>query len=257
LRSISIAALLAGRELLTDYRQSRLSPLWPTIQPLAYALLFIVLRPLLGVPPDEGIPWRFALFAFVGMLTWQVWMEVMRAQMDGVRRHRSLMTRGELDAGTQFLATTLTALAHFLPGLMLAGAVAVFVLGAGLDDLLWFVFFGLSVVLNGAVIGAALQPFATLSGDIGRTIQSVSLALMISGAVFLPLPEEPPKLLFALVAANPLGALLNAAREPLIGGQWLSPVASFGWFGATVLLALLVPRINRKVLPILIERIGS
>ena len=256
-QSFAIAWLLARRELLAEYRQSRLSLLWPVLHPLLYTILFVLMRPVFGVEAAREIPWRFGLFAFVGMLAWQVWHEVLRGQMDALRRHRALVSRGELDAGALFLATTLQALVHATPGVLLAAVVGVVGLGADALAVASLAVFALVVVLNGAAIGALLQPFATLSTDVGRVIQSISLALMVTAAVFLPLPEDPSTLLKTMIAANPLGALLNAARAPLLGDDWLVPAATLAWTAATLAAALLAPRMNRRVLPVLVERMGG
>lgn len=256
-QTLAIAWLLARRELLAELRQSRLSPVWPLLHPLAYTILFVLMRPVFGVAPSREIPWEFGTFAFVGMLSWQAWNEVLRAQMDALRRNRSLVSRGELDAGALFVSTTMHAAVHMAPGLVVAAAVAVATLGAGLAEIASLAVFSLVVLLNGAAIGAVLQPFATLSTDVGRIIQSISLALMVTAAVFLPLPDEPSALLRGMIAANPLGALLNAARAPLLGDAWLVPMATLAWTAATLVAAALAPRMNRRVLPVLIERMGG
>lgn len=256
-RTISIARMLAGRELLSEYRQSRMSLIWPVLYPLMYTLLFVLLRPVLGGGMPGHSPWAFATFVFVGFSMWQTWFEVLRGQMDAIRRNRSLMSRGELSSGTLFAATTMVALAHFLPRLLFSVVAAAVFLKADLRALAMLGLFGLAVLLNGAAIGALLQPFATLSADVGKTIQSISLGILVTGAVFLPLPHAPSRLISTVIAINPMGSLLNAARAPLLGDPLVNPGASVFWLLATLVIAAAVPVLGRRVLPILVERMGS
>lgn len=255
-RSLAVAWLLAAREWVADFRQSRLSLVWPVVQPLAYTFLFVVLRPLMGGGANEH-PAAFAVFVFIGFTLWQTWFEVLRAQMDAIRKHKGLMSRGELSTATLALATALAAGIQLLPRLVLAVLASVLVIGAGPGAVAGLVGFSIVVLANGSVIGAILQPFATLSPDLGKSVQSISLALMVTGAVFIPTPQDPSAPLRAVFAANPMGTLLNAARAPVFDTSILSPAALLFWVIFTVAMVMLIPVIGRRVLPIVIERLGG
>lgn len=257
MRAASIARMLAGRELLSEYRQSRMSVVWPVLYPLMYTMLFVLLRPVLGGGMPGHSPWAFATFVFVGFTMWQTWFEVLRGQMDAIRKNRSLMSRGELSPGTLFAATTMVALAHFGPRLIVSMIASAVFLQADLRSLAMLCLFGIGVLLNGAAIGALLQPFATLSADVGKSIQSISLGLLVTGAVFLPLPQAPSRLISAVIAVNPMGSLLNAARAPSLGDDLVNPMASIAWLLATLAVTFMIPFVSRRVLPILVERMGN
>lgn len=256
-RAYSVARMLAGRELLSEYRQSRMSVAWPVLYPLLYTLLFVLLRPVLGGGMPGHSPWAFATFVFIGFTMWQTWFEVLRAQMDSIRRNRALMNRGELSSGTLFGATTLVAIVHFAPRLLISLIAAIFFLDANGMSICMLVGFGLAVLLNGAVVGAILQPFATLSADVGKSIQSISLGLLVTGAIFLPLPAAPSRLMSLVISLNPMGSLLNAARAPALGQQMVNPFASILWLLITLAVAAIIPFLGRKILPILVERMGN
>src|SRR5690606_3663752 len=170
-RALSVAWMLALREWRALLRQSRMAAVWPLVQPLAYTALLVALRPMFGMGA-AGAPLRFGVFVFIGFILWQSWFEVMRAEMDAIRRNKGLMSRGELGVGTLVLSTALAAAIQLVPRLLVGLAAAVFVLGADLPALLMLVGFGIATLVNGAVIGALLQPFSTLSPDLGKTIQS-------------------------------------------------------------------------------------
>lgn len=255
-RSFSVAWMLAAREWMADFRQSRFSLVWPVVQPLAYTFLFVILRPLVG-GGAHGDAAAFAIFVFVGFTIWQSWFEVLRAQMDAIRKHKGLMSRGELGTATLVLATAMSSAIQLLPRLVVAIVASVIVLGAGPAAIASLIGFSFIAMANGSVIGAMLQPFATLSPDLGKTVQSFSLALMITGAVFIPLPHDPPALLKTVFALNPMGTLLNAARGPLFDSPVLSPAMLMFWVAFTFVCAALLPVVGRRVLPIVVERLGG
>jgi len=60
-----------------------------------------------------------------------------------------------------------------------------------------------------------------------------------------------------LLSLNPLGPLLDAARAPLLGQAPHFSVASWVWIGLTLTALVVQVRLMRKVLPILLERVGG
>ena len=255
-RSVSVAWMLAAKDWTADLRQSRFSLAWPLVQPLAYTFLFIVLRPVMGAGVRSH-PADFAVFVFIGFTLWQTWFEVLRAEMDAIRRNKGLMSRGELGSATLVLATAFSSAMQLLPRLVVAIAAAVLVLGASPAAVAGLVVFSLATLANGAVIGAILQPFATLASELGKIVQSFSLGLMVTGAVFIPFPAHPPHMLSLILALNPMGTLLNAARAPLFLEPVASPAAVACWLAFTVAIAALLPAMGRRVLPVVIERLGG
>lgn len=254
-RAIGVAWMLALREWLADYRQSRMSVLWPLLHPLAYTGLFVLLRPLLGAEQGQGL--KFAIFVFVGFVLWQSWFETLRAQMDAIRRHKGLVARGELGTGTLCMAAQFGTALQFLPRLLLMLLAAALVLQPGVPALAGLLLFSVLALLNASAIGALLQPFSALSPDLGKTVQSISLALMVTGAVFLQMPDDPSSTVRTLLAINPMGTFLNAARAPLFGEGVNSTAALIVWTGVTGLICAAIPSIGRRTLPVVIERLGG
>lgn len=255
-RSIEVAAMLVQRELVADFRVSRMSLLWPVVYPLAYTLLIVFMRPVFG-GGFSGSHADFAVFVFAGFCIWQSWFEVLRRQMDAVRVNKSLVSRAEIGSSTLFLTTLFSTGAHLVPRLICATLFAALVLDAGPLAILGFWGGALVTLINGAVIGALIQPFSTLSPDLGKGIQSISLGIMITGAVFFRLPPQPSSGLIAMVGLNPMGALLNLSRAPLLGELPVAPAASFAWIAVTFMLLIAVLAMGKRILPILIERIGN
>lgn len=254
-RALSTGWMLASREWLADARQSRLGIVWPLLYPLGYTALLMLFRPVLPAPGEA--PHRFAVFVLVGFSLWQTWIDVLRLQLGAIRRYRGLVSRGELDSAALLATSALTAGLQLAPRLAMLVIVVVAVPGMDPAALAGLVAFSAVILLNGAVIGALLQPFATLSPGIDRVVQGLSLALLITGGVFVPMPRDPAPLLAAVMAANPMGVLLDAARAPLFG----EPIAAGAWVGAWTLAtlagALAWPLLGRRLLPIVTERLGN
>ena len=155
-------------------------------------------------------PARYALFAFVGFSVWQAWIETLRAQLGALRRYKSLVGRGDMGSGTIALSGAMTALIQLAPRLLLALVLALATQHpVTLFSLGMLLLGGILVVTNATAFGTLLQPWATLTPAVDRVVQSVTLALIFTGGVFLPLPADPPPLVAWLLALNPFGALLE------------------------------------------------
>lgn len=255
-KTCSVAGMLAMKDWIADVRQSRMSLLWPLLHPLAYTVLFVLLRPLVAGSSQEG-RLQFAMFIFVGLSLWQAWYEALRTQMEALKRHKGLISRGEIGVPTLALAVALSTLLQLAPRLVLALIGITVILPAGPFDCVRLVLVAVLIVANGSAIGVLLQPFATLSADWAKALQSIALALMVTGAVFTPLPDQLPASVEALLIVNPLGTLLNLARAPLFGEPVVSPAAAAIWSAVTLLLGLVTPYLGRRVLPIVVERMGG
>lgn len=252
----AIAWMLARRDLLAEIRTSRLSLLWPLIYPVAYTALFMAIKPAMQSGGPAGL--HYALHVFVGLSLWQLWFQGMQGQMRAVKAQKSLLSRADLDPATLFLAGFLVQAVHLVPRVLLALVLAIVFVhlrspwSAGIFFVMAFV-----VVLNGCVVGFVLQPFATLIPDIGRIVQSVSLGLVVSAGVFFVLPPTLSDYVLTLLALNPLGPLIEAARAPILGQAPLFHYAAWTWTALTVLALGLQARMTRKILPVLLERVGG
>jgi len=252
----AVSWMLTKRTLVIEVRTSRLGWLWPLMYPVAYTVLFLTLKPVMQPTGSSGFD--YALHVFVGLSLWQLWFEGLQTQMRAVKAQRSLLSRADLDPGALFLSGFFVQAVYLLPRLGLA-----LVLAATFGSLnsIWsafiFVSMSLAVVLNGSVIGFVLQPFSTLVPDIGRLIQSLSLALMLTGGIFVVFPQDMNENTLTLLALNPLGPLVDTARSQLLVQAPHFEWAPWVWSGITVMSLAVQIRLSRKVLPVLLERLGG
>lgn len=256
LLTIEIGWMLSKRTLLADIRTSKMGLLWPLIYPLAYTGLFLTLKPVLQA--DSHVDVRYALHIFVGLSLWQLWFEGLQAQMRAVKSQKSLLSRADLSTGSLFLSGLFVEIVYLLPRLALASIVAV---GFGILQSFgnFLLFFALStiVILNGSVVGFVLQPFSTLLPDVFKVVQSFSLALMLTGGVFTVFPQEMSDIRYFFIVLNPLAPLIDVTRASLFNTSPQFLYATYIWIAATIVLLAAQLRISKKVLPVLLERIGS
>ena len=253
----SVAWMIARRDVVSDWRASRLSIAWPLLFPLGYTALFVLLRPVVQGNAG-GFSWRYVIFVFVGFSLWQLWFEGLRTQMEAVRANRSLLSRADLSPVSLFLAGYLLQLFQLSMRLVLVLVATIAVLRVpGFWECVGFVVLACVVVLNGCVIGFLLQPFSTLLPDVAKALQSASLALLVTGGVFFAMPPAIDANLLTLLSLNPLAPLVDIARSPLLGQKPIFGIAAWVWVALTFLGLSLQASLSRKVLPVLLERIGA
>ena len=255
-QTVAVAWMLAKRTLLAEARASRLSLLWPLIYPVAYTALFMALKPVMGGSARPALV--YALHVFIGLSLWQLWLQGLQGQMRSVKAQRSLLSRADLSPSSLFLSGFLVEIVYLAPRLLLALVAAVLVLGfPGPVAVLVFLAMSVIVVLNGCVLGFVLQPFSTLMPDVAKAVQSVSLALMVTGGIFVVFPADLNPSTVTLLSFNPLAPLVHAARSPLLGEPSLFGWAAMAWLAVTFAALVLQARVARKVLPVLLERVGG
>lgn len=257
LQDLEVAGTLAKRVILSDFHASRMSLAWPLVYPGIYTLLVLFLKPVLGGGARNISIMQFGAFVFIGMGLWQVWLEAMKRQMEAVRSNKVMVARGELGARALYLTTVLVIAFQSTLKLLVCALLAIFLLHSSAIAIALMLAGFLLLLLNGAFVGAVLQPFATLSPDVGKAVQSSTMAILISGAVFIRLPDNPSRGLVTMVSCNPVGALLNMARAPLFGEPVLVPVAAMVWIALTLAGTVLMLAAGKRILPILIERMGG
>lgn len=82
---------LVWRDLKVRYRQTALGALWAVLQPLLSAVIFTVVFGLFAKIPSEGLP--YPLFAYVGMLPWQLFAFALTEATNSVVLHEKLIKK--------------------------------------------------------------------------------------------------------------------------------------------------------------------
>lgn len=253
------AWMLAIHDKKAELRTSKLALVWPLLYPVCYTVLFVLVKPIFGSGAATN-GWEFALFIFTGFSLWQGWFEGFKWQLDAVRKNKGLLSRTDLRIESLFLWGVIVGLFDLFPRLLIILLAASLLDTSSIFAVICFLMISLVLLVNGALIGFVIQPFSTLMQDIGKSIQAISLALIMTGGVFfhfssaaLSSQEWVPYLL----CLNPVAPLLNYARTIIGLDQYHFFYAVDVWVIITILLLVLQFYLARKILPILLERTGA
>jgi len=90
-----------------------------------------------------------------------------------------------------------------------------------------------------------------------EAIDASSLGLLLISAIFFPPTADTNSILYLINPYNPIAALINTARDFLVGGQFLLFNASCIWIAVLFTLFIINMILMRVISPILIERLGN
>ncbi len=213
---------------LRDFRQRYLNSLsgaaWALIQPLAllgiYALVFVhVLR--VRLPADLDVD--LVPFLVAGLWPWAAFADALTRATNALPDNAGLLAKVALPRSVLVAAPVASSFAVQLVGFLLVIAVLA-VLGyriewwlapvAVLAFMLLFAF-----TLGIALLTAALNVFVR---DLTQVVTQAVTLLFFLTPVFYTVEMVPPAF-GTLLAANPIGAYIEASRAALLAGQWLPP----------------------------------
>jgi len=252
--SRTLAWRLFIRDISAQYRSSVLGYLWVWMPPLMASLPFIFLTSS-GVLDVGKTPIPYAVYATVGTIVWQTFVEALNTPLKSATAARSMLTRinfpreailvaGLMHVGFAFLVRLPVLVAVFIIfGVTPAATAPLFVLGV------------VSVALTGFMIGLLLTPIGLLYGDVQQGLPIASTFLMLLTPVLYPVPASGPAAVITRV--NPLVPLVTTTRDWLTTG----PAPDAGPFivvsTITVVLLLAAWVAYRLTLPHLIARLGN
>jgi lipopolysaccharide transport system permease protein len=252
--SRELARRLFVRDLSAQYRSSVLGYVWVFLPPLLASLPFVYLNAagVLDIP-ETGVP--YAVYAIVGTIIWQTFVEALNSPLRSVNAARSILTRinfpreailvsGLMQVGFSLLVRlSLVAGVFVLFGLPPASTAPLFLIGM------------VSVALAGFMVGVMLLPVGVLYGDVQHALPMATTFLMLLTPVLYPVPTSGMALMVA--SLNPLTPLVTATRDWLIAGS-SAHASGFVLVSLVTLTLLLLGWIAyRLALPHLIVRLGN
>lgn len=116
---------LVWRDLKVRYKQTVLGAMWAVLQPLLAAILFTVIFGLFARVPSDGVP--YPLFAYVGLLPWQLFAFALTESTNSVVTHQQLLRKVYFPRLYLPLTPVIGALADFgFASLVLVGMLAAY-----------------------------------------------------------------------------------------------------------------------------------
>lgn len=242
------------RDTSAQYRQSLLGYLWVFIPPTVASLPFIYLRHQ-GIVSISATPVPYAVYAVIGTVIWQSFVDAMNAPLRTVATSKSMLVRINLPREAILLCAIMQVL--FALGVRLLLVVAVF---------LWFAIIpaptaplalvGVFVlILFGFMIGLLLTPLGILYSDVQQIMPVATTFLMLLTPVLYPVPTSGTAA--TLASWNPLTPLVNATRDWLLVGPSPYALEMVAIAGTSFLLLLTGWIAFRVAMPHLIARIGN
>lgn len=210
-----LITVLALREIRSRYKYTVLGAGWALALPVSLMLIFTLVFSRIA-PLDTGeVP--YPLFAYIGLLPWQLHAAILTGSARSLTDNASLVTKVYFAREALPLARVVAALFDFMiAATVLAGLMVWYGLapgpGAWLLPLVMLVQLALGVGLAFLVSAANL-----MYRDVQYVLQVVIMVWMFGSAVVYPLPQE--GWLAALNWINPITPILNTYRGLLVGGQ--------------------------------------
>lgn len=217
--------------------------LWAT---LAYQARIITVGAL-------AIP--YPAWVLVSVVLWQVFVEALGTQVDGLAAERQLLAKVDLSAEALILSRLGEALFQLTLKLVLVAVVmALFRVALPLTALL-LPLLALPLAALGTACGLWFAPLASLHPDLGRALPAVTTVGFFLTPVVFPVPAA--GVLRFLVLTNPVTPLLGLARDLAVAGV---PSHPMGALGAAALTLLILPTgwfFYRLALPYVLARNGG
>lgn len=228
---------MTARELLLRYKQTVMGIGWALFMPLLNTAVFSFIFTRVA-PIDTPVP--YPLFAFCGLLVWNFFASSLRFSVNALTSNSLLVTKVYFPR-------------EVLPFSMVAVCAVDFAVGSVVLVLL-MLFYGVSVtvaivwlpvilaVLIAFTLGMSLLvAMANLFyRDVKYIFEIVMAVWMFAAPVVYPIERSGAGFLGAIVAANPMSAVVHSFRNVLLLGQppsdglWIAGAASFamllvGW----------------------------
>jgi lipopolysaccharide transport system permease protein len=228
-----LVAQLAWRSFASRYAGSYLGWLWTPLATLIQFALFMVVFSVifkirvegLGIDLAKRPPVGFGIYLITGLVPFLALNDAVLRAARVFRSHATLVQRVRMPAEVLVVGDIIGAVLHH--AVSFAVVVAICVLGGhcGIAELPWLLgsllliaLWVVGLALTASVLGAALP-------DVSEAL-ALGMQLLFYGApVVYPLAMVPDGMLRALVSANPLTPLVEAARAGLLGAAPPEPLA--------------------------------
>lgn len=253
--SLHLGWVMTRRSLKAEYTKSFAGYFWMVLTPLVYALVFVFLKSTLKhcnlpISTGESHP---ALFAFVGVMLYQHWIETLLHVMHLPRQHKNLITVMKIAPETLLFSAILLAGMRLLIRL---GIILLLAIPFGINwgaSLALFPVFAAALILSAVAIGYVLCPLNTIYSDYRTTVQTLSIGIMLASPVFYEAHQEGA--MGAVNLFNPVASLLSTARDALLGGNFYWMEAALWWTLVSVVIIALMSVVMRITYPILTEKV--
>ncbi|MGB3774932.1 MAG: ABC transporter permease [Leeuwenhoekiella sp.] len=216
--------LMVRRDLIVNYKQTILGPLWLVVRPILTTFIFTIVFSRLAKLPTDGIPPK--LFYLSGTVFWAFISECILSNSDSFKTNADLFSKVYFPRAVVPIATTFKVFFQFVIQFALLLLVIGWYAFTGYNfewgiSLLLFPFLILFSALFALGVGMILSSLTYKYRDLQLLVSfAVSLAMYVTPIVY-PLSIAPESLRW-LMLVNPLTSLVEAFRAIFLNAGILS-----------------------------------
>jgi lipopolysaccharide transport system permease protein len=211
---------LCVKNIRSDYAKSKFGPLWDFVEPLAIALVFILLRRS-QVLDIQGMDIPYAVFVTVGTLLWQTFVDAITLPLGVLSRSKAMLINSRVFPESIMLSVIFQVIFNSFFRIMVIVLVVVYFNLLSWAGLIKFLLAFPLIILAGYSIGLFLSPFSVIYGDISKLTHIILRPMMFVSAVVFPLPET--GILSYFNNINPVAVFITNLRSLLLGNN-LEPI---------------------------------
>lgn len=205
---------LIWRDVKVRYKQTVLGIGWAILQPLALMLVFTLFFGTLANIPSEGIP--YPLFAYAGLLPWQVFSRSITDASNSLIRDQRLVTRTFFPRMILPIATIFAAMVDFAVASVLLLVMMLFYRITPSSSVVWLVAFVLLMLTTAIGMGFWLSALNLEFRDVTYILPFLNQFLLFLTPVVYPssLVAQGWRTLYGI---NPMASVVEGFRWSLLG----------------------------------------
>jgi lipopolysaccharide transport system permease protein len=231
LRNRELILAYAKRDFQAAHRGTYLGLAWAIIAPLIMLALFTfvfgyIFNGRFSQSPEET-PADFALALFVGLAFFNCIAQSMGAASGLVLGNRAYVKTLMFPLEVLTVSATLNILLNLAIGLALCFAAFLIMHGFLYWSAITLLFHVFCIALLSLGLSWYLSALSVFVRDVPAIISPLTLILMFTSCVFFPLSAIPPSVRW-FAHANPLGLIIDQARNALLYGIWPRPLPMAG-----------------------------
>ena len=235
------------RNIITQYKQTILGPLWIIIPPVLTTLVFTVIFGNIANISTDGLP--KPLFYMAGIITWNYFSTVLTSTSNSLAGNAGIFGKVYFPRIMIPLATIISSLLrYFIQLILFIGFMGYFLINNPNSieiqfQLLWLLpVFIIIMGLQGLGFGLLFSALTAKYRDIRFLIGFGVRLLMYASPVIFPLSMVPEKYKW-IILANPMSAVIESFRYIFLGVGQISSNAilySISFTGTLLVLGLLI-----------------
>jgi ABC-type polysaccharide/polyol phosphate export systems, permease component len=250
-----LLALFVKRDIITQYKQTILGPLWFVIQPVLTVLMYMVVFGGIAGIPTDGIPQP--LFYFAGVCMWQYFADCLTKTSNTFVANAGIFGKVYFPRLISPLASTISNMVRFAIQIMLFVFVYIFYLfiGTVVSPNTYLLLFPLLVLIMAGLalgFGIIISSMTTKYRDLQILFSFIVQLWMYATPIVYPLNQVVGKKMLGLdvytvICLNPMTPIIETFKFGALGaGTFIGwPWLAYSFVFMTILLLLGILIFNR------------